>query len=792
MTDSVALTTALADRYRIEREIGAGGMATVYLAHDLKHDRKVAVKVLKPELGAVLGADRFLAEIKVTANLQHPNLLPLFDSGAAGGLLYYVMPYIEGETLRGRLDREQQLPVDETIRLVALMAGALDFAHARGVIHRDLKPENVLLQAGQPVIADFGSALAVAQAGGSRVTETGLSLGTPHYMSPEQATGDRVIDARSDQYSLGAVTYEMLTGEPPHTGKTAQAIIARLLTETPRSVRSTRPAASPALDAAIQRALVKAPADRFASCGDFARALAAGAVAAPFVDTASAPPSAARAAAPRSRRMAIGVVAVAMLLVVVAGVVYATRRAQTLDSIVVLPFGIRTNDPDGEYISDGITESISNSLTHLPGIKVIPVSVAQRYKGKSATPQQIGDELKVAAVLTGRITHRGDTLTIGVELDDTHDGKQLWGSQYTRRVADLLALQRDIASEVSQHLRQNSDDMMRRMQRGSTNSPEAYQLYLKGTYYTAKNSKDGFDRGAAYFKQAIAIDSNYALAWAGLSFNYVAATDWFVRPLDALPLSRGAATRALAIDSTLASARLALGMIDHWYGWDWASSERQFQRTIAMAPAEARPHVMYAWLMSTLGRYDEAVAEARKGVVLDPVSAEISNYMGMMLVYASKYDEAIAQLRATLDLDPTYWYANEFLGRAYEQTGKMTEAIAEYEKAVALEKANAENWSNLGHAYAKSGRAADARRIIADLKARSAKEYVAPYDIAVIYVGLGDKDEAFAWLNRAVDERSALPVLYMTSDKRWDKYRADPRYQAVIKRIGLPAAAGNR
>ena len=265
------LTAALSDRYTIERELGAGGMATVYLAEDLKHKRKVAIKVLKPELAAVLGADRFVKEIEVTANLQHPNLLPLFDSGVAVGLIYYVMPYVEGETLRARLDRETQLPVSETLRLVTLLAGALDYAHARGVVHRDLKPENILLQAGQPVVADFGIALAVAQAGGTRITQTGLSLGTPHYMSPEQAMADRVIDARSDQYSLGALTYEMLTGEPPHTGATSQAIIARLLTETPRSTRATRPTISPLLDYAVLRALAKTPADRFDSCGEFAR-----------------------------------------------------------------------------------------------------------------------------------------------------------------------------------------------------------------------------------------------------------------------------------------------------------------------------------------------------------------------------------------------------------------------------------------------------------------------------------------------------------------------------------------
>src|SRR5689334_23138312 len=338
MGDAVAaLSTAVADRYRLERELGAGAMATVYLAHDVRHDRQVAVKILKPELGAVLGPERFLSEIRVTANLQHPNLLPLFDSGATAGLLYYVMPYIEGETLRARLERETQLPVDDVVRLTTLIAGALDYAHERGVVHRDLKPENILLQAGQPVIADFGIALAVAQAGGSRITETGLSLGTPHYMSPEQATGDRVIDARSDQYALGAVAYEMLTGEPPHTGATAQAIIARLMTDKPRTIRSTRGSVPVSMDEAIARALAKSPADRFPSCGAFAKALVAEAPAAARSTTPAAAPVARRRI---SRPIWVGVALAAATASAAAGVLWRRGGGPSAEnaSVAVLPF----------------------------------------------------------------------------------------------------------------------------------------------------------------------------------------------------------------------------------------------------------------------------------------------------------------------------------------------------------------------------------------------------------------------------------------------------------------------
>jgi serine/threonine protein kinase/Flp pilus assembly protein TadD len=731
-------------------------------------------------LAAVLGAERFLAEIKVTANLQHPNLLPLFDSGDADGFLYYVMPYVVGETLRARLERERQLPVDDVVRLVTLLANALDYAHAEGVIHRDLKPENILIQAGQPVIADFGIALAVVQAGGARVTETGLSLGTPHYMSPEQAAGDRDLDARSDQYALGAVTYEMLSGEPPHTGPTAQAIIARLMTEKPRSLRATRPAVSPGVDVAVQRALSKTPADRFATCGEFARALVAG--------VGSASPAASPVTRVTRPRIAVGIVVVAIALGAVGFGIYPRGESRSLDSIAVLPFDIRTNDPDGDYISDGITQSISNSLTRLPGLRVIPVSLGREYKGKGMTSQQVGEVLRVAAVLTGRVTHRGDSVNVDVELADIHQGKLLWGERFNRRLADLLAIQGEIANEVSHRLTSPSSIDQQRLRSGSTDNPQAYQLYLKGMYFTAKFTKDGFDRGRAFFQQALAIDSSYALAWDGLAWNYVTAADWFIPPKEAGPLAKAAARKALAIDSTLASAHLTLGIVAHWYDWDWPAAEQAFSRALAMDSTNTRPHDYYAWFLVNRGRYDEAVAEGQRAQQLDPVSVEASQMLGMVLVLAHRYAQAITQLRAALDLDPTYFYAEDFLGRAYEQTNRMPEALTAYQKAVDLDTNNAENWSNLGHAYAVSGNPARARQIIAHLKATATRSYVGPYNIALIYAGLGEAEQAFLWLDRAYQDGSALPILYMGNDARWDRFHSDPRYAALAKRFGLPAA----
>ena len=383
------LAEALADRYRIERELGQGGMATVYLAQDLKHDRKVAVKVLKPELAAVLGAERFVAEIKVTANLQHPNLLPLFDSGAAGkqgsggsAFLYYVMPYIEGETLRSRLEHERQLPVDEVVRMVTLLANALDFAHAEGVIHRDLKPENILLQSGQPVIADFGIALAVAQSGGSRVTETGLSLGTPHYMSPEQAAGEREIDARSDQYALAAVTYEMLTGEPPHSGPTAQVIIGRLMTEKPRSLRATRPGMPAVMDVAVGRALAKLPADRFSNCGAFAQALVA------------SPARGKRGWLIGASLAGLAVVAVGTWLLISTRESASPTGADGSKSIAVLPLVNIGGDSTQEYFADGMAEELANALGKVPGLRVAARTSSYTFKGRrDLDVREVGEKL---------------------------------------------------------------------------------------------------------------------------------------------------------------------------------------------------------------------------------------------------------------------------------------------------------------------------------------------------------------------------------------------------------------
>ena len=545
MTTLDRLTQALADRYRVERELGQGGMATVYLAHDLKHDRLVAIKVLKPELGAVIGAERFLAEIKVTANLQHPNLLPLFDSGVATltthdyltthdsrltttkSLLYYVMPYVEGETLRARLQRERQLPVDEVVRLTALLAGALDYAHARGVIHRDLKPENILLQAGQPVIADFGIALAVANAGGSRVTETGLSLGTPHYMSPEQATGDRALDARSDQYSLGAVAYEMLTGEPPHTGATAQAIIVRLMTETPRSVRATRPTVPAAMDLAIGRALSRPPADRFATCGDFARALMASATSGTHAPTVATPTPAYPPTRPPARARALRAAGAlcALLLAIAAAWALSHRAAGSPsadNSVGVMAFDNLTHDTAYAYLAEGLSSEIATSLARVPRLEVrSPGSVRSAQRGNESDPREVGRRLNVRNVVEGEFQQGGDRIRIAVRLVAVPSGTQRWSESWTRPVTDLLTVQEEIARAVAKAIagRLLPEEQTSLAVR-PTDNPEAYDHFLRGNFHLARRSSVGVTRAIQEYETAVRLDSSFARADARIALAY--------------------------------------------------------------------------------------------------------------------------------------------------------------------------------------------------------------------------------------------------------------------------------
>jgi serine/threonine protein kinase/tetratricopeptide (TPR) repeat protein len=750
--------------YEILASIGAGGMGQVYRAQDSRLNRDVAIKVSGEQF-----SERFESEAKAIAALNHPNICQIYDVGPD----YLVMEYIDGLPIVD-CEQPQALPPTEALRIARQIAAALEAAHGKGIIHRDLKPANILATSGGVVkLLDFGLAkqshvsLTDNETQSIGITQLGTIMGTPAYMSPEQAEG-KPADARSDIFSFGAVLYEMLSGRRAFSGGSSAATLGAIVHKNPEPLN-----APPGLEAIVRRCLSKSPDGRFQTATDLRRALEEA--------------STGGISGSKRRTIALTVAASLLLIALVGAFIYLRGSRTGIDSIAVLPLENRSNDPDADYISDGVTESINNSLARLPSLRVIPHSVASHYKGKAMDVQKVGDELRVQALLTGDVRQRDGDLTIDVELDDVRNGKQLWGERYNRKLADLLAVQNEIAREVSQRLRsQLSAEDQQKLTKGSTDNPQAYQLYLKGKYYTNKLSKDGFGKGIDYFNQAIAVDPNYGLAYSGLAYNYVNQDDWFMAPNEAGPKARDAARKALAIDESDAGAHLSLAIETHWYEWNWASAESEFKRAIDLNPNNSEALGYYSWFLAPMGRKDEALALAKRSLQADSLSSMANLFVGSVLVFNRQWDPAIEQLRNAIELDPTFWFTHCFLGRAYEQKGKLPEAIAEFQRALELEKDNAETWSSLGHAYALSGNKAEAQKMLDHLKELSAHTWVAPYNVAVIYAGLGDRDQAFAWLDRAYKDRSYYLAVYLTTDPRMDSLRSDPRFGELQRRVGLP------
>jgi eukaryotic-like serine/threonine-protein kinase len=796
------LTESLADRYRIERELGQGGMATVYLAEDLKHQRKVAVKVLKPELGAVLGAERFINEIRTTANLQHPNLLPLFDSGEADGLLFYVMPYVEGETLRARMDAERQLPVDETLRLMSLLAGALDFAHARGVVHRDLKPENILLQAGQPIIADFGIALAVAQAGGQRVTETGLSLGTPHYMSPEQAAGTHTVDARSDQYALGAIAYEMLTGEPPHTGPTTPALIARLMTERPRDIRSTRPAVPAGVDAAIQRALEKSPADRFSSCGAFAVALAEGAVAIATTDVSGAnrvtPENTAplRPASGRGLQIVGGLVAVAVL--VVAGVALSRRAplstgsgaVATEQSLVVLPFTSVGGDTANSYFAAGIADELTSALMQIPGLRLAGRASAARVKEQGGGAREIGEALNVATVLDGSVRRAGDRIRVSAELTSAGDERVIWSQTYERALADVFAVQDEITREIVTALqlrlvRAGGSGGM--SARGGTTNLEAYDLYLRALpLYKRRGS--GLIEAERYLEEAVTRDPSFARAHAMLASTLLSQPYFIpVTTRDVAQRGRAAALRAIALDDSLADGHQALAHA-HAEANEWDAARREYERAIALDPRFVEAHYRLGEMLYRMGRPRESLGYLEAAHRLDPLYTQNNAYRSLTLAMLGRIDEAIDVAERAVALEPEHVQANQWYTIVLELAGRREAAAAQARRLIALPEITTGRIGGAAGILGRVGAGDEARALLRRIEVLPAGTPERELGLVYAQLGLDDLERTMTALETVARSDPHRLSAYGMHSRLFDPLRADPRFAAVLRQLNLDVA----
>jgi serine/threonine-protein kinase len=787
--------------YVVLREIGRGGMATVYCAEDAKHHRSVALKLLHAGTSTALGGERFRREIDLVARLQHPHILPLYDSGETegDGLLYYVMPFVAGGTLRDRIAREGQLPIEEVRRVTAHVAAGLDYAHRHGVVHRDVKPANVLLDEDHAAIADFGIAQPAAFDVGDRLTLTGVLLGTPAYMSPEHAAGASELDARSDIYSLACVVFEMLTGEPPFQAATAPALLAKHLRDPVPSARAARPALPPQVDEVLRTALAKDPAARFASAREFAQALdaaleATGDTRSPDAAPGLAAPSDAAGgtptAAPTRRRTVVARSAAAALVVAVGAAVlvaYTVGRSDEVPSIAVLPFVNMSDDRTNEYFSDGVTEELTGALAQLGRIRVTPRTTAFAYKGRTGDIRRIGEELGVSRILEGSVRRDSDQVVIVTTLYDA-GGSRLWSDRYQRPWRTVLALQSEIAGTIAEQLRLNlvPGERTRLAERHSVNS-DAYDSYLKGRYFFEPRTAVSLRQATAHFQRALAIDSTYARAHAGLADTYsILAWTGAAPPRELFPLAERAARRALALDSTLAEPYLSLGIIHTFHTWDWAAADRATARAIALDSTLAIAWYFRTWHLIAEGRYDEGLAALRRAHALEPLSLINNARIGTVLIWLRRPAEAEAMLRKTLEIDPTYPVARVQLARVLSFQGRHPEAIAalppdsirlgSYESGIA------------GLVYARAGRRAEA---LAAARALESRPYVPAEGVAAIYAGLGDRDAALTWLERAVEARG-VGLIFLAAEPMYDSLRDHPRYRRVVERIGLGAAQGGR
>ena len=735
--------TALAGRYDVQRVLGRGGMATVYLAEEVKHRRAVAIKVLHPDFVSSFGADRFLREIGIAARLSHPHLVPLIDSGRAGDLLYYVSAFVPGGSLRDRMRAAGTLGIDEAIRITSEVGAGLDFAHRAGFVHRDVKPENILFADEMALLADFGIARACC-GDGDDVTAVGLAVGTPEYMSPEQASGERDLDARSDVYSLACVLFEMLAGEPPFAGSPARSVMARHVAEAPRSIRALRPDVSEGVDAAIAGALAKDPAHRWGSVPAFLAAL--------------------HEAAPAARRLTP----------------HATR------SIAVLPFVNLSADRQNEYLSDGITDELIGALARVEGIRVASRTSAFALKGKPADVRSIGALLGCGVVLEGTVRGSGDRIRITASLSSTSDGRLLWSQRYDRKLDDMLAVQDEIARTIVDTLRATSfADLVPTAARRHTPNARAYRLYLQGRYEWNRRTQDGVAAGIRYFEQAIAEDPDYALAYTGLSDCYALEVDYRSIPVhEGFARAREFARKAIALDDSLAEAHTSLAWVLFIYDWDWQEAGREFRRAIELDPAYATAHQWYASLLSARGLFAESLVEAHTAVELDAGSVSVRRSLGWAYYYARRYDQARLHLERAIAMNPNAEESFRVLGLALTMDGQVSEAVDVLTEAVGMEGAAAYARATLAYALARAGQRDEAEALLAGLEAQARTQYVSPVAIATVLLGLERWDEALDGIDRAMTDRRGW-VAYLCVDPIFDPLRGRPRFEAMVKAMQL-------
>jgi eukaryotic-like serine/threonine-protein kinase len=790
------LERTLGDIYVFQRELQGGAMSRVFVAIDRQLGREIVMKVLPPEVAAEVSADRFRREIQLAAKLQHPHIVPLLSSGEINGTPYFTMPFVEGESLRARLGRVGELPIPEALKILREVASAISYAHKHGVVHRDIKPDNVMLSDEFALVTDFGVAKALSASTkpfeAQTLTGLGITLGTPAYMSPEQATADPSVDHRADIYAFGVMAYEMVTGSLPFTGRSTQATLTAHAIEKPDPIERRRPGIPPALGALIMRCLEKRPADRPQNAADLLHELEAVPVGAALTPKAGG-----------RRTLILAAGAAAAILVAFIGYRATQRNAAGADlaaaqlrSVAVLPLDNVGGNAQDEYFSEGMTDELANALSKLPGLRVASRTSAYAFKGKKDIDVgEIGRKLHVQAVLEGVVRRSGDRLRVGAQLTNVSDGLAMWSDTYERSSSDIFAVQDDIARSIADALKLKLGTKAAELSSSSrgTANLEAYDSYLRGRYLWNHRGAANLRKALSYFEESIKRDPSFARAYAGLAITHAILPEYTDNPpADGLAKTRSAAAHALALDTSLAEAHTALGLAAV-HDWDWRAGEAEYRKAIAVDPAYPTAHQWYGELLYHTGRLDSSFVETRKAIALDPLAPIPFEALGYVLTLAGRYNEAIEQFRKADELAPGLALTLMLLGDAKLQMGQAQEAVQDYEQAAGLDRETLLTKGKLCYAYGVAGRGAEARKLFGEIEARAEKERKSWVTRAICQLGVGDRVAALDAMENAVKnhEIAVFTAYSPLLDRTWDPLRADPRWTAILRSANLADYIGN-